>query len=164
MHTSPQSTARLRENGKMEYTLRPARDDDFEFLFRLRAAALGPYVAKIWGWNENEQRQRFASNFDSAGYRIVRQDEDIGAIKVDQRANEIYLSNIELLPQYQRKGIGTALIGEVLAEADRNSLPVALQVFKINPARHLYARLGFLIKGETATHYQMYRPVPGHGC
>jgi ribosomal protein S18 acetylase RimI-like enzyme len=114
----------------MEYTLRPARDGDFEFLFHLRAAALGPYVAKIWGWNENEQRQRFARNFDSAQYRIVCQEKDIGAIEVEQRTHEIYLSNIELLPEYQRKGIGTALIREVLAEADRKSLSVALQVFK----------------------------------
>jgi ribosomal protein S18 acetylase RimI-like enzyme len=148
----------------MEYTLRPARDDDFEFLYRLRSAALGPYVAQIWGWNEDEQRQRFAHHFDSAQYRIVRREKDIGAIAVEEREHEIYLSNIELLPEYQRKGIGTALMGAVLAEAGRKNLPVSLQVFKINPARHLYERLGFQITGETETHYQMCRPVHEHGC
>ena len=147
----------------MEYTLRPARDDDFEFLFRLKAVALGPYVAKVWGWNEDEQRQRFARQFDTARYQIVLREKDIGVVAVEEREHEIYLSNIELLPEYQRKGIGTALIGEVLAQADRKGLPVALQVFKINPARHLYERLGFEITGETATHYQMYRPVHEHG-
>jgi ribosomal protein S18 acetylase RimI-like enzyme len=147
----------------MEYTLRPVRDDDFEFLFHLQAVALGPYVAKIWGWNEDEQRQRFARHFDTARYQIVLREKEIGAIEVEQREHEIYLSNIELLPEYQRNGIGTALIGEVLAEADRKYLPVALQVFKINPARYLYERLGFEITGETATHYQMYHPVQKRG-
>lgn len=147
----------------MEYTLRQARDDDFEFLFHLRVAALGPYVAQIWGWNEDEQRQRFARHFDTTRYQIVLREKDIGAIEAEQRDHEIYLSNIELLPEYQRKGIGTALIGEMLAEADRKNLPVALQVFKINPARHLYERLGFEITGENTTHFQMYRPVHKHG-
>jgi hypothetical protein len=67
----------------MEYILRPARDDDFEFLFRLRAAALGPYVAQIWGWSENEQRLLFLRSFDSARYQIVRQEKDIGAIEME---------------------------------------------------------------------------------
>jgi ribosomal protein S18 acetylase RimI-like enzyme len=142
----------------MEYRLRPARGDDFEFLFRLLTVALGPYVAEIWGWNEDEQRQRFARHFDAGRYQIVHLEKDIGTIEVEQREREIYLCNIELLPEYQRKGIGTALIREVLADADRKSLPVTLQVFKINPARRLYERHGFEITGENATHYQMYCP------
>ena len=30
-----------------------------------------------------------------------------------------------------------------------------LQVFKSNPAKYLYERLGFTVYGETETHYQM---------
>jgi ribosomal protein S18 acetylase RimI-like enzyme len=143
----------------MEYTLRPATDEDRDFLFRLRAAALGPYVAQIWGWNEDEQRERFERGFDPTHYRIVQVVEDIGAIEVERREHEYYLSNIELLPEHQEKGIGSELIRSVIDEADRQNLPVILQVFKINPARSLYERLGFVTIGETSTHYQMYRPA-----
>ena len=143
----------------MEYTLRPAQDGDFEFLFRLRAAALGPYVAQIWGWDEGEQRQRFARGFVASRYHVVHQNDDIGAIEVERREHELCLSNIALLPEHQGKGIGTALIRSVIAEADQEQLPVVLQVFKVNPARRLYQRLGFVTMGETATHYRMYRPA-----
>jgi ribosomal protein S18 acetylase RimI-like enzyme len=143
----------------MEYTLRPASGEDFDFLFRLRAAALGPYVAQIWGWNEGEERQRFERAFDPAHYRIVHAVEDIGAIEVERREHEYYLSNVELLPEHQEKGIGTSLVRSVIAEADREKVPVMLQVFKINPARSLYERLGFVTIGETSTHYQMYHPA-----
>jgi ribosomal protein S18 acetylase RimI-like enzyme len=150
----------------MEYTLRPATNDDFEFLLRLRAAALGPYVAHIWGWNDDDQRQRFARAFDPAHYQIVQQGEALGgealgAIEVEQREHETHLVNIALLPRHQGKGVGTALIRSVIARADADNVPVTLQVFKINPARHLYERLGFVVTGETATHYQMRRPVSG---
>jgi ribosomal protein S18 acetylase RimI-like enzyme len=165
----------------MEYTLRPATNDDFEFLLRLRAAALGPYVAHIWGWNDDDQRQRFARAFDPAHYQIVHQGEALGgealggealggealggealgAIEVEQREHETHLVNIALLPRHQGKGVGAALIRSVIARADADNVPVTLQVFKINPARHLYERLGFVVTGETATHYQMRRPVSG---
>jgi ribosomal protein S18 acetylase RimI-like enzyme len=143
----------------MEYTLRPARDEDRDFLFRLRAAALGPYVAQIWGWDEGEQRERFERSFDPTHYRIVQLVDDIGAIEVERREHEYYLSNIELLPEHQEKGIGTELIRSVIAEANRENVPVMLQVFKINPSRSLYERLGFVTIGETSTHYQMYHPA-----
>jgi ribosomal protein S18 acetylase RimI-like enzyme len=144
----------------MEYSLRPASGDDFEFLFRLRAAALGPYVAQIWGWNEDDQRRRFASAFDPSRYQIVQVlGEDIGAIEVDRGAREIAIANIELLPVWQGRGVGTALLRSALADADAANLAVSLQVFKINPARRLYERLGFVVVGETATHYQMRRAV-----
>ena len=145
--------------GETNYTLRPASPDDFEFLFRLRAAALGPYVAQIWGWDEGDQRQRFARAFDPSRYQIVQSEEAIGAIEVERRAHDIYLANIELLPEHQGKGIGAALIRSIITEADAAHLPVALQVFKINPARRLYERLGFVVTGESENHYQMLRPA-----
>lgn len=149
----------------MRITLRPASYHDFEFLLRLRALALGPYVSQIWGWDDDDQRQRFTATFEPSHYQIICNEEDrsedIGAIEVERRANEIYLANIELLPVHQGKGIGTALIRSVISEAEAANVPVTLQVFKINPAFRLYERLGFVVFCETATHYQLRRPASG---
>ncbi|MGI5160169.1 hypothetical protein [Microbispora sp. CA-102843] len=43
--------------------LRPATPADSEFCFRLHKAALGEYVAAIWGWDERDQRGHHALTF-----------------------------------------------------------------------------------------------------
>ena len=44
----------------LEYHLRPATEEDSEFLCELKRATLRDYVALTWGrWDEAEQRERF---------------------------------------------------------------------------------------------------------
>lgn len=53
---------------------------------------------------------------------------------------------IALLPEAQGRGIGTQLIRDILRAAQqRRGVPVRLSVFVNNPAKALYARLGFEI-------------------
>jgi ribosomal protein S18 acetylase RimI-like enzyme len=59
------------------------------------------------------------------------------------------------LPAYQGRGIGTTLIRRLQQRARKEGVPVTLQVFKVNPARALYERLGFKVTGETDTHCRM---------
>jgi ribosomal protein S18 acetylase RimI-like enzyme len=66
-----------------------------------------------------------------------------------------YISNIEIAPEYQGRGIGTAITNGIIAEARRDGLSVTLRVLKVNPARHLYERLGFIVIKEDETHYYM---------
>ena len=70
------------------------------------------------------------------------------------------MRTIEILPEYQNRGVGSAVIRDVLAQAQAEGLPVGLQVLKVNPARRLYERLGFNVVGETATHYLMRAMIP----
>ncbi len=136
--------------------LRPASRDDLDFLYQLHRAAMKEYVAQIWGWDEARQRQYFEQHFDPAVTRIVRlRDKDIGVVLAVERETELFLSNIEVRPEYQRQGVGTWIVQTILAEGKRLNKPVALQVLKINPARNLYGRLGFSIIGETETHFLM---------
>jgi len=53
------------------------------------------------------------------------------------------LALLYLLPEFQRRGVGAALVCELLDDARRAVLPVALTVIDGNPARGLYERLGF---------------------
>ena len=66
----------------------------------------------------------------------------------------------KILPEYQNRGVGSAVIRDVLAQAQAEGLSVGLQVLKVNPARRLYERLGFSLVGETATHYLMRAMIP----
>jgi ribosomal protein S18 acetylase RimI-like enzyme len=148
-----------RERKILAYQLRQATNEDYAFLYRLHVAAMGDLVARVWGWDDAWQERYFADHFDPAPSRIVVVGgEHVGVIAVVWSAADAFLSNIEILPEYQGRGLGAALVRGVIAEADARRLPVRLHVLKINPARRLYERLGFVVTGETATHYLMANP------
>ncbi len=141
-----------------DYTLRQATDEDYDFLYRLHVAAMRHLVAQVWGWDDARQEQFFADHFDPAPARIVVVGgEDVGVVAVEWGAADAFVANIEILPDYQGCGLGTAIIRSVIVEAVARTLPVRLQVLKSNPARRLYAHLGFVVTGETATHFLMAR-------
>jgi ribosomal protein S18 acetylase RimI-like enzyme len=142
-------------------TLRPAFPQDAGFLYRLHKAALRDYVELTYGpWDEAWQRRRFLRSLNPDECQVIAfQGQDVGVVRTVERETEVFLSVIEILPPFQGKGIGTYVIRWVLDDAHRRGRPVVLQVFKVNPARGLYSRLGFVTVGETATHYQM-RALP----
>ena len=142
-------------------TLRDAASDDLEFLFSLLRVALGPYVVQTFGpWDDAEQRARFFAATDPAMHRIVEQDgRPVGCLAVRRLPDEVRLNRVLLLPEVQSRGIGTQLVREVLAQARAAGLPVRLRVFRVNPARRLYERLGFVVTAETDTHFLMEHAV-----
>jgi ribosomal protein S18 acetylase RimI-like enzyme len=142
------------------YTLRPARDADFQFLYELHEATMRDYVEQTWGWDDQTQLQRFRSGFQPELLTIVIVDGvDSGMIATESRPADVWLSSIELHPRIQRRGIGAALVRRVIEEAEARHVPAVLRVLKVNiGARRLYQRLGFVVVGETETHYDMRYP------
>ena len=61
----------------------------------------------------------------------------------------------KLASTHRNLGLGSALVGDLLALAASRNLPLRLRVLRVNPARRLYERLGFAQSGESATHYEM---------
>jgi ribosomal protein S18 acetylase RimI-like enzyme len=144
----------MRPNQSLQ--LRAATSEDAEFLFQLLRATMREYVEQTWSWDEKWQRAHFQERFDPAKNQIVVLDDlDIGVIAAERREDEVFLGSLYILPEYQRRGIGTLLIKSVLDGAFREGLPVRLRVLKVNPARRLYERLGFLVVEEADTHYVM---------
>ena len=69
------------------------------------------------------------------------------------------LDGIQLLPEVQGRGIGTAIIEALKAEAAETGATVELGVEKDNPnARRLYHRLGFVEIGETDDEHRLQWP------
>ncbi len=77
----------------------------------------------------------------------------VGFIAGDKRPNEeiAWIATVAVLPEYQRRGIGEAL---VLACEQRLDVPrVRLSVRMSNPAIGLYERLGYYKVGVWAKYY-----------
>ena len=115
------------------------------------------YVIQTYGsWSEEYQDRYFREEFDTAKVQVIQLGEKaIGQICIEKRRDCLFLSKIEIIPEYQGQGIGTQVLKDVLARAAAEQVPVRLQVFKVNPARALYERLGFSADGETDTHVLM---------
>jgi ribosomal protein S18 acetylase RimI-like enzyme len=136
--------------------LRPATPDDYEFAYRVHCAAMRPSVEETYGWDEAWQEGYFRERFDPSRWQIIRYREvDVGVFAVEDGGDSLFLALIAILPEYQHRGIGTALICRLQRSAKEDDVPLTLRVLKVNRARELYERLGFVVTGETDTHYQM---------
>ena len=139
---------------------RPAAPDDYDFLYQLHRAAMQRYVVETWGrWDEDWQELFFRENLHLDLQQVITTGgEDVGVLEVQERAEELFIVLIEILPEYQGRGIGSQVLNDVIARAGQDRKPVALRVLKVNiRARDLYQRLGFGVTGETETHYIMAR-------
>lgn len=145
--------------------LRPASEQDRRFAYEVKRAALGPHVARVWGWDEEVQQDFHSRDWAVRRPEIVVLDGvDVGTVQFVRGEADYHLGEFYLLPDRQRRGIGSHLLRRLLAAADAERLPVRLEVIKVNPARRLYERHGFTICGETETHFHMVRdPAPAGG-
>lgn len=130
-----------------EWRLRPATDADKEFLFDLHRQAMRDCVERLWGWDDIVQRRLFDERFASRPFQVIQANgEDIGVLQLQDRPEEVVLDLIELLPAWQGKGVGTAVIRSLFAQGKA----VSLRVLTSNPrAAALYERLGFRVVQRT---------------
>jgi ribosomal protein S18 acetylase RimI-like enzyme len=139
-------------------TRRPATDADFEALWHLHVETMKAYVAATYGWDDAVQARMFRE--DWARRRDSEVLEDAGAVvanwRIERRPAEHFLAFIEVAAARQGQGVGTGVVETLLALAREAGVPATLTVMKANPrARRLYERLGFVVKGQTPTHWRM---------
>ena len=117
------------------------------------------YVDAVWGWDDDEQVAFFDEHFDPTRCQILQVGRvDVGVLAVDERADEIYVAKIQLLPQWQGRGIGSSVIESLIERGAATNKPVTLRVLRTNPrATALYARLGFQPFREIETHIYLQR-------
>src|SRR5690242_3918468 len=100
--------------------LRPAASADSEYCFQLHKADMGAYVAAVWGWDDQAQRDHHARAFTPGRWQIITVDgADAGMLDVEHRPTEVYLARIEIHPDHQGRGIGSRLVRDLLHQARR---------------------------------------------
>ncbi len=143
----------------IKYTFRNCTLEDFDFLFKLKKENFKWYIDKIWGWKDDNQKERLQQDLKEHLHhkRIILVDNKpigIYAVHITQDG-DLFINEISILKEYQNKGIGKKILEEQLNENHQKGIRTILQVFKENPAKKLYEQLGFKVYGETETHYQM---------
>lgn len=137
--------------------IRKADATDVDFAFAVKEAAFREYVERVWGWDGADQRELHELRFASQDVRIIQyKGIDVGYFSTSSTADSVRVYQIFILPEYQQKGLGTACMRVIVADAKEQERSVRLQVLKINTrAIAFYERLGFNIVDEDDTHVQM---------
>ena len=136
---------------------RPALPTDKEMVYRINCAAYRDLViAQFGAWDESWQRDHFAKKWNPDRYSIICSGDDaIGVLAIEDNPDHIFLSEIQIDPSHQNRGFGSRAMKELIAEAQHRSVPIRLRVLRLNRARRLYERLGFIQTSETETHFYM---------
>ena len=132
--------------------MRPETDGDAAFL---RELFLASYPLRdvlpepVLGHQVALRLDTFRRGFPDAMRRIaLGSDGPVGRIIVDWRhAAGPHCVDIAVMPTHGRRGVATAMLQAWIDVAEAHAQPCTLTVAADNPARALYARLGFL---ETA--------------
>jgi GNAT superfamily N-acetyltransferase len=149
---------------------RPMTDEDLPFVARLYASTRAREVAAT-GWpapmqaafldqQHRAQHAGYRGAYPDAEWLIVEQGGDaIGRVYLAETPTELLLIDISFLPDWTGRGLGGAILADLLALAAAKNKPVGLHVEKLNPAKRLYQRLGFAFAEDNGLYERMeWRP------
>ncbi len=107
------------------YTIRPATTADAAFLYELHVSAMRAVITATWGWDEPWQQRHFAARFAPETIQIIQvAGESAGMLELENSQTEFFVGNLKLLPAVQGRGLGTAVLRDVLAIATQENLRV----------------------------------------
>jgi ribosomal protein S18 acetylase RimI-like enzyme len=135
-------------------TLQSVDASDEAHLFGVYASTRFEELAQV-AWDDSQkegflqmqfeaQWKFYKSEYPGAEFQVILVDgQRAGRLYVHRRESEIRIMDIALLPKFRGRGVGTALLRDILAEGQRTSRRVTIHVETFNPAQRLYERLGF---------------------
>jgi ribosomal protein S18 acetylase RimI-like enzyme len=148
-------------------TLRPVTADDEAFLLSVYDSSRAEELAQVqWQegqqeafvkWQFDLQRREYDARFPDAEYDVILvDDQPAGRIWISRDAKEIHLLDIVVLPEFQNRGVGRALLRNLIDEAKQSDRALRHMVFVMNTdALRFYERLGFVIIEDLGAYRHM---------
>jgi GNAT superfamily N-acetyltransferase len=136
--------------------LRRASEPDRNFIFEAFKISMREYVEWAWGWNEEFQRSGFWANLAVQNFQLICDGgQNAGALYVEESTQNHWVRTIFLIPEFQGRGVGSAVLAQEVVRAKAAHKPLVLKVIKINPAKRLYDRMGFKVVQEDDATFHM---------
>jgi ribosomal protein S18 acetylase RimI-like enzyme len=140
-----------------QLSLRQASVADAEFAYQVLNRTMREYVEGTFGlWSEVEVRAKTFADAAAGRSQVIEfHGQAIGIMTVTRTETHLQLEQLFILPEHQRRGIGTELLEGVLSQARELALAVRLRVLRVNPAKGLYERHGFRVTSEEPARFYM---------
>lgn len=149
-----------------EITLRLVTDDDEQFLRELFEVSRPhlqqlplpePQRRQLIDMQWHAQRTGYAAAYPDAEQLIIDvAGRAVGRLIRDRSGTTVTVVDIAIVPAERNHGIGTAVLADVMSRAGATRLHVAAD----NPARRLYERLGFRVRGHAGIDLAMESSRP----
>lgn len=149
--------------------LRAVEPADEEFLLTVYATSRADEMALV-PWGEEQKRAFVRSQFEAQHAQYVERFPDAeysvilyrgnpaGRFWIGRTPEQIRLLDIAILPEFQNRGIGAALLNRLVAESERRALPLRHMVFKLNTAAlRFYGRFDFSQIDDVGAYIHMER-------
>ncbi|MGW6058274.1 GNAT family N-acetyltransferase [Streptomyces sp. NPDC055189] len=152
---SRQAAAPLPGSG---WALRAAEPADLETIVELRAIVMRPDLERLGRFDEHRVRQRLRDAYiPRHTWVIVVDDAFAGCVALRPAEDGQWLEHFFLDPALQGRGLGSAVLRELLDRTDAEGALVRLNVLQGSAARRLYARHGFTVESEDPVDVFMVR-------
>jgi len=150
--------------------LRPELPTDEAFRFALFRNSRGPgwdqivlpadMLAMIMTQQFRAQTLGYQADYPDARLDIITVDDTpAGRLAVDRSRGAVHLVDIAVTPEWRGRGLGTLILGRLMAEAAETALPLTLHVARDNlAAQRFYLRLGLEKASADETHLAMRWP------
>ncbi|TFF02934.1 GNAT family N-acetyltransferase [Pseudomonas sp. BCA14] len=138
----------------MGFHLREATSHDCSFARTLTYEAMNHYYLQYGlSWSDN--------GFDTAwacreNWLVCRDEHVIGFISLSRDSTALYIRELHMLAVSRGQGAGGWVLEQMTLKAQEPGL-LRLTVFKTNPARRLYQRMGLSIVGDEGCFWLMER-------
>lgn len=127
----------------------PAAAEDFEQLLSLRIAAMRESLERIGRFDPERARQRFRDGFAPAHTRhVLWLGKQVGFVAVTPRSDGLSLDHLYIHPHAQGRGIGSAVLLLLFAEADALGQSVRVGALRESASNRFYQRHGFELVEE----------------
>ena len=146
-------------------SMRPAAQEDEQFLYSVYCVNMRDVVERTWGWDDAWQRAEFERRFRELSVSVIEvESRAVGGLFLEERSDSLYVHELQIAPAFQGRGIGTAVVRTLIEQGASRGLPVVLSVVSANPrARSLYERLGFRVTRVEPPFVRMrHDPPPVH--
>ena len=146
---------------KSDWRFGPVSEADFEPLLALRIDVMREHLERVFRFSPERARRLFREAFDEPSFRAILIDRArMGCVGFRVSQHEIKIDSFYLDRRYHNRGLGTAILKALLAEADALGLPVRLEVLHGSPADRFYERHGFVKIGQDEVEAEYERPAP----
>jgi len=129
----------------VDWLLRAVTPQDRGFLFTLHRTTMRDVIEATWGWDDEWQEMDFTRRLVSCEVHIIEiGGYPAGGLWLEWKSDMLYLRELQLSPEFQGRGFGTAILRQVIDQATQRGLPTVLSVVEANRrAKQLYERIGF---------------------
>ncbi|CAN1600380.1 GNAT family N-acetyltransferase [Pseudomonas mediterranea] len=140
----------------MSFQWRAATTADIGFARQLTCTNMLPYYLRhdlLWQDEAFDLAWIIRQN-----WVICREEQVLGFVSLSRDARALYIRELQIDQAFRGQGAGTWAIGQVWSMVTLERRPaLRLTVFKDNPARKLYERMGLYVAGEDECFLRMQR-------